>query len=141
MSIDQLLEAIRAGGDEAHEAALTLGLLLEHGGRREDDDRTIQTLIGEEWVNVRLTGPERRSTVRHRLDDLTKADEPHPMAIWALTKRGSKRILSVLIELLERTLDDPAKEHVAYQALVGITLFFTQQSLAALRQAAQRGHG
>lgn len=143
MSLMKFIEAIREGGKEAHEAALTLGLLLEREKVRRpvEDDGDIREILGEELANQKFSVTELETIVDELLNYITEVSEPHPSAVWALSKSYNPRILPHLIGLLDRIVTDPEKEHLAYQALVGITCFDNDLSLTAIRKAAKQGYG
>lgn len=141
--IQQIMEAICKGGDEAHEAALMLGLLLKRASshHRRYDDARLRLVLGDQFATRKLSAPERKNAVGELIEYVTAFPDPHPMAVWALTQSNDRRILPVLVALLRRVVADPAKEHLAYQALVGITSSYDESVLAALTEAAQCGHG
>jgi hypothetical protein len=143
MFIAKLMESVPKGGEEAHEAALTLGLLIERETvhRPAGDDGGISEILGDEIASRRLSSSELRTAVDELIAYITETPEPHPTAVWAVTKSYDPRILPHLINLLDRVVTDPLKEHLAYQALVGITFFYNELSTAAIRRAAERGYG
>lgn len=130
--VGDYLAAIRHGGEQASEAALTLGLLIENA---------------PEAVGKRLSGRERQQAVTDLIRYVEESAEPHPMAVWALTKSCDSRCVPPLTAILHRFAKDPRKEHLAYQALIGIlNIGMTapesrQQSLALVREAATSGCG
>lgn len=143
MWIDELIETIQRGDERAHEAALTLGLLIEREcvRRPAGDDGGVRMILGEKWAKRRLSEEELNHAVDRLIDYTNQTAEPHPMAVWALTKSHDIRTLDCFIGLLDRILSDPAREHLAYQALIGTTSFYNPGSLAAIRRAAEHGHG
>lgn len=143
MVIDDLIETIRGGGENAQEAALTLGLLIERERvhRPAGDDGGLRTILGEKWAKRRLSEKELKHAVDRLTDYVNQTAVPHPMAVWALTKSHDVETLGCFIGLLDRILSDPSHEHLAYQALIGITSFYNPRSLAAIRRAATEGHG
>lgn len=143
MWIDELMETIQRGDGSAQEAALTLGLLIERERVRRPagDDGGVRKILGEKWAKRRLSEKQLTEVVDRLIGYVNDTTEPHPMAVWALTKSHDVRALDCFIGLLDRIVSDPAREHLAYQALIGITTFFTPSSLAAIRQAAEQGQG
>ncbi|MBI1926908.1 hypothetical protein HYR99_22020 [Candidatus Poribacteria bacterium] len=149
MFIMKLMEAIRKGGEEAHEAALALGLLMERGKVRRPapgDDGGVRGILGETLANRRLSKTELRIAVNELICYITETLEPHPMAVWALTKSHHPHTLPHLIHLLDRVLTHPEHEHLAYQALIGVINIGTTSahkdlSLTAIQKAAEQGHG
>jgi hypothetical protein len=141
--IDELIETIRRKDGSAHQAALTLGLLIEREGVRRPagDDGGIRMILGKKWARRRLSEEELKYVVDQLIDYTNKAAEPDPMVVWALTKSHDVRTLECFIDLLYRVLTDPEREHLAYQALIGLTSFYTADSHAAIRRAAEQGHG
>jgi hypothetical protein len=140
--IDEMIEAIQREDESAHEAALTLGLLIERERvRRPAGDGGLRMILGEKWAKRKLSEMELNHAVDRLIDYTNQTAEPHPMAVWALTKSHEVRTLDCFIGLLDRVLSDPAKEHLAYQALIGTTSFYNSRSLAAIRRAAVEGHG
>lgn len=122
MFVPRLIEAIRRGGEEAHEAALTLGLLIEKEKvhRRDGADGGRRLILGAELAERRLSSGEQQIAVEELIRYVNDTFDPHPMAVWALTKSSDPRIVPHLIRLLDRILDDPNKEDLAEQALSGI---------------------
>ena len=143
MWTDELIERIRRGDEDVYEAALTLGLLIERERARRPagDDGGVRAILGEKWAKQRLSEKELDHAVGQLIDYTNQAAEPHPMAVWALTKSHDLRTLDCFIGLLDRILSDPAREHLAYQALIGTTIFYNSRSLAVIRRAAEQGHG
>jgi hypothetical protein len=144
----ELIGSIRQGAMAAHDAALALGLLIEREKvhRLAGDDGGIRVILGDEWVDRRLTDAELQTVVDELIRYIRDVPAPHAMAVWALTKSYESRIVPALIELLERVLTDKAQENVAYQALIGIIntgLASPYQDLAitAVQQAARQGQG
>lgn len=144
MLVPHLMQSIRNDGKEADEAALTLGLLIERENLYHPstgDDGGIRQILGEEFVNQHLSDEEIRNAVDELINYTHETTVPHARAIWALTKSHDVRILPDLINLLDRFANDPDQENLAYQALIGITTFYSEQSLAAIRRAAEQGQG
>lgn len=144
----ELIGSIRQGGTAAHNAALALGLLIEREKVRQPagDDESIRAILGDEWVDRKLTDAELQTVVDELMRYIRDVPVPDAMAVWALTKSYESRIVPALIELLERILTDKALENVAYQALIGIIntgLASPYQDLAmtAIQQAARQGQG
>src|SRR5690348_8021157 len=144
-TVEELLAAIRRGGETANESALALGLLLED--RNPEDDTQIAGVIGRELASRRLSHAERRSAVDGLITYLQDTPEPHPSAVWALTKSYEPRIVPALLSVLDATLDNQDAVPLAYQALLGVmnvalsTPKYRAQGHAALQRAATRGHG
>lgn len=88
MFISQLIDAIRCGGDQAEEAALTLGLLIEREktNRPMGNDDDIRLILDEEMVKRRLSEVELASAVEELIRYVSETLTPHPTAVWALTK-------------------------------------------------------
>lgn len=144
----ELIGSIRQGGTAAHDAALALGLLIEREKVRQPagGDESIRAILGDEWVDRKLTDAELQTVVDELMRYIRDVPVPDAMAVWALTKSYESRIVPALIELLERILTDKAQENVAYQALIGIIntgLASPYQDLAvtAIQQAARQGQG
>jgi hypothetical protein len=143
-TIEELLAAIRQGGEAASESALALGLLLED--RRPEDDIQIASVVGPELAARRLSRSERRGAVDGLITYVQDSPRPNPSAVWALVKSYEPRIVPVLISLLDATLDDQDAVPLAHQALIGIvnvgltTTKYRAQGHAALERAAVRGH-
>ena len=145
--MDQIA-AIRRGGDEAHEAALALGLLIEREKvhRPTGDDGGISVILDDELAARRLSPSELQTAVDELLAYIHQAEQPHPMAVWALSKSYDERIVPDLINLLKRTMTAPAAEHLSYQALVGMINIgmgspHEAAALETIRQASVQGHG
>jgi len=149
MLVKELTQALRGSEKEAHEAALTLGLLIEREKVQHPtprDDGGIREIIGDELANQRLSETDLKTVVDEIIAYIS--DEtllPHPMAVWALTKSYEQRILPHLIRLLDRIIDDPNQENLAYQTLLGIINIGIPSSnrdlsIAAIRKASDRGH-
>jgi hypothetical protein len=142
-TVEELLAAIRPGGEEADEAALALGLLLED--RNPDDDTQIASVVGRELAARRLSRAEHDAAVDGLIAYLQDTPKPRPSAVWVLTKSYEPRIVPTLITLLDASLDDPHAAPIAYQALVGIvtagltTPKYYAKGRAALERAANRG--
>ncbi|RPJ83106.1 MAG: hypothetical protein EHM18_14870 [Acidobacteria bacterium] len=148
MFVLEMMEAIRRGGEEAHEAALTLGLLIEREkvNRPAGDDGGISVILGDEFAKRRLSETELKTAVDELIKYIQGTNDPIPTAIWALTKSYDPRIVPYLIEFLNKVLSDPAKEQLAYLALLGIintgvSSSYKSDSLAAIRNAAEHGQG
>ena len=140
--IAELLAKVRAGGDEAKDAARTLGLLIERASRTPHlDDDDIVRLLDAEYADRHLTAAEREQAIDGLLEIVDADPRPLPLAVWALGKSVDKRVAPALISVLERTLDEPEHEHLAYQALTGMIPLRTPEVLQAVRDAAERGHG
>ena len=143
-TLEDLLAAVPQGGEEAQEAALALGLLIED--RPPADDAGLAAVVGRDLAARRLSPAERDAAVDGLLAYLRDTAEPHPMAVWALTKSYEPRTVPALIALLERHVDNPRAAPLAYQALVGVvtagvpTPEYRERSLVAVRAAAARGH-
>jgi hypothetical protein len=144
----EIMEAIRRGGEEAHEAAMTLGLLIERRtvNRPAGDDGGIRAVLGDQLANLTLSDAELQTAVDELIRYLDETPGPFPGAVWALNKSYDPRAVPHLLRLLDRTLTDPNNEHVAYQALQGIITTgvpsqHKDQSLAAIQRAAAQGHG
>ena len=142
-TVEELLAGVRRGGEEAHEAALALGLLLED--RRPEDDPGIAVVVGPELAARRLSQVERDAAVEGLMEYLRDTPEPHVMAAWALAKSAEPRTVPVLIELLDSRLADPDAVPLVYQALIGIVTAgltapeYRASALAAVQRAATRG--
>jgi hypothetical protein len=142
-TIKSLLAAIGEGGSAAYEAALTLGLLLEE--RPHKQDAVVTPIVGHEFAARRLTAAEKEAAVDGLIEYLQTASEPRPMAVWALTKSYEIRAVPTLIMLLDRFHNDAGRQHLAYQALIGVvttgvtTSRYRELSLQALRRAADSG--
>ena len=145
MLVNELIETIERGGDEAHTAALTLGLLIEREKVRRPagDDGGVRVMLGDELATRRLSDDELQTAVDELIEYLSRTSEPHPTAVWALTKSYDPRIVPPLIELLNKIITDPDKKHLAYQALIGIINTGPNESvvLAAVQRAAREGLG
>jgi HEAT repeat protein len=142
--VTRYMEAIPRGGVEAHEAALALGLMIERETvcrPSSDDDGGIRAILGDELADRRLSGPEVKEAVEALIKYVGETPEPHPTAVWALTKGYDERALPHFINILDRFSADPEKEKLAYQALVGLSSFRDDPSLSAVRRAADRGQG
>ena len=86
-----------------------------------------------------------RDGVHHGL--LGEAEDPHPTAVWALTKSYDERFVPGLLELLEHNLADPERELLCYNALLGIvntgaaSQQYEAKAMTAIEQASAHGHG
>jgi hypothetical protein len=139
--IDDLLAELRTGGDGAKEAARTLGLLIERGSRGPaSDDQDIVEMLPPELADGHLTAAERQAAIDGLIAYVDGEPLPLPLAVWALSKSFDERIAPALIALLERTVDDPEHEHLAYQALTGMIPLGGPEVEKAVRDAAERGH-
>jgi hypothetical protein len=140
----ELLNALWSGGPEMHEAVLTLGLLIEREKVYRPvpgDDGGIKQILGEEFVNKRLSKRDLETAIHGLIEYIEKASVPYPGAIWALSKCYDPIILSPLIRLLDRYLADAEQEELAAQALTVITNFYGDQVLAVVQRAAEYGYG
>jgi len=149
MLVKELTQTLRGSETEAHEAALILGLLIEREKVQHPtpgDDGGIREIIGDELAHQRLSETDLKTVVDEIIAYIS--DEtlfPHPMAVWALTKSYEPRILPHLIRLLDRIVEDPNQENLAYQTLLGIINIGIPSSnrdlsIAAIRKASERGH-
>jgi hypothetical protein len=139
MTVEDLLRAIRGGDDEA---ALTLGLLLERGSRGpDDDDDDIAQSLPPELAERHLTAAEREAGIDGLIAYVEGEPAPIARAVWALSKSYDQRAAPALRGVLERTMDAPEHEHLAYQALTGLIPVGGDDLQAAVRDAAERGHG
>jgi hypothetical protein len=142
MTVEELLAALAGGGDDAKEAAATLGLLIERAERGPDaDDEDIRAALLPAYADRRLSEDELEAATNGLLDYLATAADPLPQAAWALSKSFDPRVETALIDVLERWVDDPQREDLAYQALVGMIPIGTDAVEAAVAVAAERGHG
>jgi hypothetical protein len=142
MLVDQLLKSLREGGDEGYEAALALGLLIERARRGAGADvADIVAALPATFSDVTLTPDERDAATRGLARHVTDDPSPHAMAAWALSKSADATARRALLDVLKRNVEDPNQEHLAYQALVGVTPFRDAEVLDAVRVAATRGHG
>jgi hypothetical protein len=142
MSVDQLLEEIRGGGDGAKEAAVTLGLLIERARRPPGaDDQDIAEVIAPEFADRHLTDAERDQALDGLIAYVSGEPLPLPLAVWALGKSADDRAAPALAGVLERTLDESEHEHLSYQALTGLIPIGGPEATEAIHAAAERGHG
>ena len=150
MLIKDLIKSIKMGNDEeAHEAALSLGLLIEKRVKKlsPQESNGIKEILDDELANQNLSETE----IEIAVDELIyyiedKALKPHPMAIWALTKSCKERVVPYLTKFLYEIVEDPKQENLAYQALIGIINIGTKSvyknsSMKAIRDASKQGHG
>ena len=147
-SVSILLDAVRSGGQQADDAARTLGLLIEREKVRRPagDDGGLGLFLDEEWLEHRLGPQELQEAVDGLTDYVTHTSVPIPSAVWALGKSYEPRIVPPLIDLLRRVLPDEDLESLAYQALTGIIdaspgTAYEMQALTAVQDAAHSGHG
>ena len=149
MLIKELIQAIRSGGTQAHDAALALGLLIERekvNRPNPADDGGIREILGDELANRRLSQIELNTAVDELIRYIDETLEPESMAVWALTKSYESRILPQLIALLDRVVNNTTQENIAYQTLlgiinIGISSSYQDLSLATIRKASEHGHG
>ena len=139
MTVEDLLRAIRGGDDEA---ALTLGLLLERGSRGpDDDDDDIAQSLPPELAERHLTAAEREAGI----DGLIAYVEGEPAPIARAVGPCPRATTSAPPRRYEAcssgTMDAPEHEHLAYQALTGLIPVGGDELQAAVRDAAERGHG
>lgn len=141
--VRELATAIPRGGEQADLAIRTLGLLIERekASHPAGDDGGVTELLGPELAAHRLTPAAIHEAVNLLLAHLTEVRVPEPGIVWALTKSFDPRIVPHLAALLERVIDDPVHEAVASQVVDSLTCFFDARSIAAVRLAAERGHG
>jgi PBS lyase HEAT-like repeat-containing protein len=140
--IDELLARVRAGGPDAKEAARTLGLLIERASRPPHlDDDDIVMLLSPEYADRRLSPAERERAIDGLIEIAEDEPRPLPFVVWALGKSADKRVVPALISVLERTLDDPEHEGLAYQALTSMIPIGGPDAMQAVRTAADRGRG
>ncbi|HLP87236.1 MAG TPA: hypothetical protein VK184_01350 [Nostocaceae cyanobacterium] len=149
MLIEELTQALRKTDTEAHEAALTLGLLIERERVNyfpSGTDGGIQKILGDQFANYRLSETYIKNIIDEMLSYIN--DEslvPHAMVVWALTKSYEERILPHLIRLFDRVIKDPNQENLAYQTLLGIINIglpssYRELSISVIRKAAKQGH-
>jgi hypothetical protein len=144
MWLDDLIASIHKGDEAAHNSAVTLGLLIERETVRRPipgDDGGIRQILGETWAHRRLSREDLEAAVDALIRYAREAPTPEPAAVWALGKVHQPQVLDPLVEVLDRVLDDPKKENIAYEALAGITTFQGEKAFLAIRKAAQSGHG
>jgi len=149
MLIEKLIQVIRSGGTEAHDAALALGLLIERekvNRPNPADDGGIREILGDELANRRLSQMELNTAVDELIHYIDETLEPDSMAVWALTKSYEPRILPHLMALLDRVINDTTQENLTYQTLlgiinIGIPSSYKDLSLAEIRKASEHGHG
>ena len=144
MFVKKIISSIYRGGIEAEEAALALGLLIEREKRRGSNGSSIRANFGERLANRRLSETELTTAVDELIKYLDETSEPHPKAVWALTRSYEPRTVRPLINVLNKFLTSPGHAEVAYQALVGIISLQTEKSRTAIRaaifRAAEQGH-
>jgi hypothetical protein len=147
-SVLSLVELLRAGGDDADDAARTIGLLLERDRlhRRAADEGSVDELLDEQWRERRIDAAELQAVVDALIDYIRGTSEPLAGAVWALSKSYQPRIVPPLIDVLRRTMAEPASENVAYLALSGVLnaspgTEHRQAALAVVREAAITGGG
>jgi hypothetical protein len=141
MWLSDLLAAVRRGDEAGHNAAITLGLLIEREFVAADarDSRWDQ-ILDEKWTQYRLS-PEQIKTVKDELIKYVREKElPEPASVWTLSKFHQEDALDSLIELLDRTLMDKHSESVAREALTAITRFRGEKALTAIQRALQSVH-
>jgi hypothetical protein len=142
MTVDDLLAELRAGGDGAKEAAVTLGLLIERARRPPgSDDEDIADSLAPEFADRHFSPDEEQQAIDGLISYVSEEHEPLPLAVWALGKSADKRAAPALVSVLERTLDQPSHQHLAYQALTGMIPIGGPDVDRAIREAAERGHG
>jgi hypothetical protein len=137
----ELFRKLRTEGEEGHDAALTLGLLLERSRLSAPDDAQIAMIVGDEAARLALSREERERIVDELVKYTSDAFPPPAIAVWALSKSLDQRTLPHLIRLLDGSLSDPQQDHLAYQALVGVTMFSGRPSYDAVQRAAKSGQG
>ena len=144
MFIKKIMASIYRGGMEAEEAAFALGLLIEREKRRTGNNDGTGIYLGERLANRRLSETELTNAVDALIKYIEETTEPHPRAVWALTRSHEPRTVRPLINLLNRFLTSPGHEDLAYQALVGVIPLQTEKYRAAIRaailRAAEQGH-
>jgi hypothetical protein len=141
-SIVDCLANLSGTDSVAHEAALTLGLLLERS--RPGTGPAVpgtDELLPAELRGRRLSTSELEQVTTGLIRYVSDAAEPCPMAVWALSKTSDPRVRPVLVELLGRFTGRPDKEHIAYQALVGVIASPGAVPLVVVRDVRERGSG
>lgn len=120
MVIEKLMNSIHKGGDEALEAALALGTLLEsYKVYRpvQGDEEKVRGQIKAEYRDIKFTETEFNAAVDQLIDYVKNTPDPLPAGVWALTKSYETRALPILTTLFEKVMQDPAKEQIAIQIL------------------------
>lgn len=141
MWLEELLAAIRKGDEAGHDAAITLGLLIERelvgaGARDGRWDR----ILDERSAKHRLS-PEQIQTAKDELIKyILETERPAPASVWTLGKFHQEDTLDSLIGLLDRSLMDKRSEGIAREALTAIARFRGEKALRAIQRALQSVH-
>ena len=144
-----LVQAVRRGSgggpQEAEDATLALGLLLEKSWSRRPDDpegRHYREILGDEVGGHDLTEEEYRYVRDELLDHVGTSADPDPAVLWALGKSADAAIAPRLVGLVDQHLDDPARPALVYNALGALIPLADDESVrAAFSRAAARGTG
>lgn len=151
MTVQDLIQLVDAGDERADDAVEALGEYLEQGppptptiGARTSPDRSLG-MLSEQVVPYELVAPspsgEPWDEVVDRLSSYVEhSASPEPRAVWALGKSRDPRAAGAMTKVLREHLDEPADEHLAFQALVGLKAL-PEPPLDVIRDAAERGSG
>lgn len=142
---DALRTALAEEGEEASFAATVLGLVLKrHDWQRRgiSSDGLLEEVLGDRDVAgllLDVVGDEEAAGLLAA--HLDAASEPEPMVAWALTKTPEVRARETLIALVDRYAGDPRKEHLVFQAVVGLSRWRSEEARRALSAVAEVGVG
>jgi hypothetical protein len=138
--VAELLQSIERPDDRTAESALLLGLLLDDRDPARVEEQ-VRQVFGSGTTLTALTLDERHKVVDALIRHADGQQLPVSEAVWALTKCRDDRRRGPLYRLLERSINVPASEHTAYQALVGLSDFSDREVLEFIRRASQEGSG
>lgn len=135
-----IAQATHAGPDQS-EAITALGLWLEASRVRRPagNDGGLVSILGPKLGSVRLSSPEVERVVTALSTTILNERQTIPGLLWALAKCAQPRIIPALSYALDGALQKPGMEMIASQALQGLMLFDTPESLSAARRAAEYG--
>jgi hypothetical protein len=153
-TVDEVLEHVRAGDEQAEAAVGALAAYFDQVGRESTGTDDTEDSVFEAWRRRVREDETWRATlgrdVRHEWDEaVTKvmaflAREPeHPDLVFALGKSQDPRIKPLLWAMIERFVSDRAHEELVWQALIALTNFdeadpFALDSVALLETVASR---
>lgn len=145
----QLLCDIRAGGEIAADACVSLGLMLERERVLQiisNADGGLSSLLNRECNATHMTIDEVREVTAWLINYISQTGNFEPGAVWALAKACDPDAIPLFISLLQSSLSDPKKIATCLNAIYGIANInkpseTRNAGLAAIEQAAIMGNG
>lgn len=150
MQVNELLkQLLYAEGEPSDEAGMVLSLLVERAItviNNQKFNNDIDHMLGPEYAGIVLTNDEIKYIANELIEYINNNKNPNVSALTILTKCKVENAVPVYIDVLNKFLPDASKEDLVYQALCGIQYhgldtIYTNESIEAIRKAAQDGQG